>query len=26
LDFGFKLDRKPGENLGEFFFNIGQAF
>jgi outer membrane protein assembly complex protein YaeT len=26
FDFGFKLDRKPDESLGEFFFSIGQAF
>ena len=26
LDYGFKLDRKPGEALGKFFFSIGQAF
>jgi outer membrane protein insertion porin family len=26
LDYGFKLDRKPGESIGEFFFSIGQAF
>jgi outer membrane protein assembly complex protein YaeT len=25
-DYGFKLDRKPGESLGAFFFSIGQAF
>ncbi|NWG13266.1 MAG: translocation/assembly module TamB domain-containing protein, partial [Acidobacteria bacterium] len=25
-DYGFKLDRKPGESLGRFFFSIGQAF
>lgn len=25
-DYGFKLDRKPGESRGEFFFSIGQAF
>jgi outer membrane translocation and assembly module TamA len=26
LDYGLKLDRKPGENAGGFFFSIGQAF
>ncbi len=26
LDYGFKLDRKPGESIGGFFFSIGQAF
>jgi len=26
FDYGFKLDRKPGESGGEFFFSIGQAF
>ena len=26
LDYGFKLDRKPGESTGGFFFSIGQAF
>ena len=26
LDYGFKLDRKPDESRGEFFFSIGQAF
>jgi outer membrane protein insertion porin family len=26
LDYGFKLDRRPGERLGSFFFSIGQAF
>lgn len=26
LDYGFKLDRKPGESRGAFFFSIGQAF
>jgi outer membrane protein assembly complex protein YaeT len=26
LDYGFKLDRKPGESLGRLFFSIGQAF
>ncbi len=25
-DYGFKLDRRPGESLGSFFFSIGQAF
>jgi outer membrane protein assembly factor BamA len=25
-DYGFKLNRKPGEHLGKFFFSIGQAF
>ncbi len=25
-DYGFKLDRKPGESRGAFFFSIGQAF
>ena len=25
-DYGFKLDRKPGESSGAFFFSIGQAF
>lgn len=24
-DYGMKLDRKPGEPLGKFFFSIGQA-
>ena len=26
LDYGFKLDRRPGESAGGFFFSIGQAF
>lgn len=26
LDYGFKLDRRPGEAIGTFFFSIGQAF
>ena len=26
LDYGFKLNRRPGESLGAFFFSIGQAF
>lgn len=26
LDYGFKLDRRPGEALGRLFFSIGQAF
>ncbi len=26
FDYGFKLDRKPGESAGAFFFSIGQAF
>lgn len=26
LDYGRKLDRKPGESAGEIFFSIGQAF
>ncbi len=26
LDYGFKLDRRPGEPLGRPFFSIGQAF
>jgi outer membrane protein assembly factor BamA len=26
LDYGFKLDRRPGESIGRFFFSIGQAF
>ncbi len=26
LDYGIKLDRKPGESLGRPFFSIGQAF
>jgi outer membrane protein assembly complex protein YaeT len=26
FDYGLKLDRKPGESKGEFFFSIGQAF
>ena len=25
-DYGAKLDRKPGESAGAFFFSIGQAF
>ncbi len=25
-DYGVKLDRRPGEPLGKFFFSIGQAF
>jgi outer membrane protein assembly complex protein YaeT len=26
FDYGFKLDRRPGESAGEFFFSVGQAF
>jgi outer membrane protein assembly factor BamA len=26
LDYGFKLDRRPGESMGRLFFSIGQAF
>ncbi len=26
LDYGLKLDRKPGESAGRLFFSIGQAF
>ena len=26
LDYGFKLDRRPGESVGRLFFSIGQAF
>ena len=26
FDYGLKLDRKPGESRGAFFFSIGQAF
>ena len=26
MDWGFKLDRKPGESLSRIFFSIGQAF
>jgi outer membrane protein assembly factor BamA len=26
FDWGFKLDRKPGETLSQIFFSIGQAF
>jgi outer membrane protein assembly complex protein YaeT len=26
FDYGWKLDRKPGESRGAFFFSIGQAF
>jgi outer membrane protein assembly complex protein YaeT len=26
FDYGFKLDRRPGERKGAFFFSIGQAF
>jgi outer membrane protein insertion porin family len=26
MDYGVKLDRRPGESLGRFFFSIGQAF
>ena len=26
FDYGFKLDRQPGEKMGAFFFSIGQAF
>ena len=26
FDYGFKLDRRPGESIGNFFFSIGQAF
>jgi outer membrane protein assembly complex protein YaeT len=25
-DYGIKLDRRPGESFGKFFFSIGQAF
>lgn len=25
-DYGFKLDRRPDESAGQFFFSIGQAF
>ena len=25
-DYGVKLDRRPGESAGQFFFSIGQAF
>ncbi len=25
-DYGLKLDRRPGESAGQFFFSIGQAF
>jgi outer membrane protein insertion porin family len=25
-DYGIKLDRRPGESRGQFFFSIGQAF
>jgi outer membrane protein assembly complex protein YaeT len=26
FDYGFKLDRRPGDKIGAFFFSIGQAF
>ncbi|MBL8217373.1 MAG: BamA/TamA family outer membrane protein, partial [Bryobacterales bacterium] len=26
LDYGLKLDRRPGESAGRLFFSIGQAF
>jgi outer membrane protein assembly factor BamA len=26
LDYGVKLDRRPGERVGQLFFSIGQAF
>ncbi len=26
FDYGFKLDRRPGEKIGAFFFSVGQAF
>jgi len=26
FDYGFKLDRRPGETLAKPFFSIGQAF
>jgi outer membrane protein assembly factor BamA len=26
LDYGLKLDRRPGESRGRLFFSIGQAF
>ena len=26
FDYGFKLDRRPGETLARPFFSIGQAF
>ena len=26
VEYGWKLDRQPGESAGEFFFSIGQAF
>jgi len=26
VDWGFKLDRQPGESLSEFFFSIGHSF
>jgi len=26
FDYGFKVDRRPGESLGALFFSIGQAF
>jgi outer membrane protein assembly complex protein YaeT len=26
FDYGLKLDRRPGEKIGAFFFSIGQAF
>ncbi|MDZ7262457.1 MAG: BamA/TamA family outer membrane protein [candidate division KSB1 bacterium] len=26
VDYGLKLDRRPGESLGEFYFSLGQAF
>ncbi len=26
FDYGLKLDRRPGEKIGAFFFSVGQAF
>ena len=26
FDYGIKLDRRPGERVGDFYFSIGQAF
>jgi outer membrane protein assembly complex protein YaeT len=26
FDYGFKMDRRPGEKIGAFFFSVGQAF
>jgi outer membrane protein assembly factor BamA len=26
FDYGFKLERRPGEKSGAFFFSVGQAF